>query len=63
MPRRILPRRIIQIACSECVTRGDIIETLYALCDDGTVWVHQLPQAPGFPYWEEITPVPEIDED
>jgi len=55
-------RKIVQIACSDCVSEGDIYETLYALCDDGTLWLHQNNMAQGESYWQRVRSVPQASE-
>ena len=42
-------RKIIQIAAATCDEGGD---SLYALCDDGTVWEYLLQ------YWKRLEPIP-----
>jgi hypothetical protein len=52
-------RKIVQIA----VAQGGDWPTLYALCDDGTLWRHQQPMAMTPTPWARVPPIPEDNDE
>jgi hypothetical protein len=53
-------RKIIQIAAT---ASGDDPDTVYALCDDGSLWMMLLMGVPGEWVWERFPEVPAKEDD
>ena len=53
-----MKRKVIQIATSESVSENDHVHSLYALCDDGSIFVMQ-----GHDKWKRIKNVPQPESD
>lgn len=53
----LLPRRIIQITTT-CGGEGNDVDCLYALCDDGSLWV-MINSSESGATWEALTAIPQ----
>jgi hypothetical protein len=64
MPRsRATPRKVIQIAYAQSYVEDQgIFGSFFALCNDGTMWLHIYPPREGRPLWERVRAVPQIEE-
>lgn len=55
-----MQRKIIQICCALSEAPGSLgRERLYALCDDGTLWLLKPPGTKDGPKWLQIQNVPD----